>query len=268
MEPGAGRTRPAEHRAVPLRRPRHHSLPDRGTHAQRTILGVRAFFASRSPGRAPLRFPEHADRDQPCGLRKSGWNTGAGGDQFRPRPDGNGADGNDAGGHCSGQRFLGHVGVVEGTVSLVNPMSDANLRFSIVGTPIAGTALFCFLALGFVACGGGGGNQPVPFTPAGPNAQVVVTTGDQSQLLQPGPTVTFGTGGSQNSPVITVNEATRYQPIDGFGASLTDSSAWVIWNDLNSSQQSALMQQLFSPTAGIGLSFLRQPMGASDFAVN
>ena len=28
------------------------------------------------------------------------------------------------------------------------------------------------------------------------------------------------------------------------------------------------MQQLFSPTAGIGLSFLRPPMGATDFAVN
>jgi len=147
-------------------------------------------------------------------------------------------------------------------------MPNVKLRSSIVGTPIAGTALFCFLAFGLAACGGGGGNQPVPFTQTGPDAQVVVTTGDQSLLLHSGPTATFGTGGSQNSQVITVNEATRYQPIDGFGASLTDSSAWVIWNDLNSSQQAALMQQLFSPTAGIGLSFLRQPMGATDFAVN
>jgi len=87
-------------------------------------------------------------------------------------------------------------------------------------------------------------------------------------LLKPEPTISFGTGGSQSSPVITVNEATQYQSMDGFGASLNDSSAWLIWNDLNSSQRAALMQQLFSPTAGIGLSFLRQPMGASDFAVN
>ena len=94
------------------------------------------------------------------------------------------------------------------------------------------------------------------------------TTGDQALLLQSQAATTFGTGGTQNSPVITVNEGTQYQPIDGFGASLTDSSAWVIWNDLNASQQTALMQQLFSPTTGIGLSFLRQPMGASDFAVN
>jgi glucosylceramidase len=131
---------------------------------------------------------------------------------------------------------------------------------------VGGTPLVCLLAFSLAACGGG--NQRALFTPTGPNAQVVLTTGDQAMLLQPGPTVAFGTGGSQSSPVITVNEATQYQMMDGFGASLTDSSAWVIWNDLDSSQQAALMQQLFSPTAGIGLNFLRQPMGATDFAVN
>ena len=140
------------------------------------------------------------------------------------------------------------------------------------GIPFRGwiveTLLIILMALGLVACGGGAGNPSTGFNPTGPNAQVVVTTGDQAMLLQAGPAVTFGTGGSQSSQVITVNEATQYQPIDGFGASLTDSSAWVIWNDLTSSQQSTLLQQLFSPTAGIGLTLLRQPMGASDFAVN
>ena len=95
-----------------------------------------------------------------------------------------------------------------------------------------------------------------------------MTTGDQSKLLAMQPAAEFGTGGAEDPQVITVNETTRYQPIDGFGASLTDSAAWVIWNDLSSSQQSSLMQQLFSPAAGIGLSFLRQPMGASDFTVD
>jgi glucosylceramidase len=155
------------------------------------------------------------------------------------------------------------MGVVERAVSLVNSMSSVQFRPRVVGTP-----LVCLLALSLVACDGGGGNQSVPFTLTGPNAQVVVTTGDQAMLLEPEPTISFGTGGNQSSLVITVNEATQYQPMDGFGASLTDSSAWVIWNDLNSSQRAGLMQQLFSPTAGIGLTFLRQPMGATDFAVN
>jgi glucosylceramidase len=122
-------------------------------------------------------------------------------------------------------------------------------------------------AAGLVACGGGG-SPGQSFMPAGPSAQVVVTTGDRALLLAPQPQVSFGAGGTENSPVIAVNETTQYQVIDGFGASLTDSAAWVLWNDLDATERSALMQQLFSPTAGIGLNFLRQPMGATDFAVN
>jgi glucosylceramidase len=56
--------------------------------------------------------------------------------------------------------------------------------------------------------------------------------------------------------------------MDGFGGSLTDSSAWLIWNKLSASQQTTLMQQLFSPSSGIGISFLRQPMGATDFSAS
>jgi glucosylceramidase len=96
---------------------------------------------------------------------------------------------------------------------------------------------------------------------------VVETTGDRAQLLQSQPNATFGTGGTTPAVVITVNDTTKYQQMDGFGASLTDSAAWVVANKLTAAQQSALWQSLFSPTAGIGISFLRQPMGATDFSV-
>lgn len=152
------------------------------------------------------------------------------------------------------------MGVVEGSMRSADCMS--NIR---VDRKIVVISLTLFLALGLVACGG---NQTMTVATTGPNVQAVVTTGDQTMLLQPQSTVSFGTGGNQSSPVITVSDNNQYQEIDGFGASLTDSSAWVISNDLDSTQQAALMQQLFSPTAGIGLSFLRQPMGATDFAVN
>jgi len=98
--------------------------------------------------------------------------------------------------------------------------------------------------------------------------QVTVTTGDQSLLLAVRPSVSFGTGGDPATQLLSVNESLRYQPLDGIGASLTDSAAWVIANDLDAGQRDALMQELFSTTGGIGLGFLRQPMGASDFAVN
>jgi glucosylceramidase len=107
----------------------------------------------------------------------------------------------------------------------------------------------------------------------GPAVQVVETTSDQKMLLQTVPSVFFANNSSTasenlNNFVITVDPAIQYQQMDGFGASLTDSSAWLIWKKLNTSQQTTLMQQLFSPTSGIGLSFLRQPMGATDFSAS
>ena len=87
-------------------------------------------------------------------------------------------------------------------------------------------------------------------------------------LLQAQPSASFANGGSSSGLVVRVDATTQYQQMDGFGGSLTDSSAWLIWNKLSASQQTTLMQQLFSPSGGIGISFLRQPMGASDFSAS
>lgn len=64
---------------------------------------------------------------------------------------------------------------------------------------------------------------------------------------------------------IAIDPAVTFQEIDGFGASLTDSSAWLIYKFLNASERQAVLIDLFDPEDGIGLSYLRQPMGASDF---
>ncbi|MGB6473923.1 MAG: glycoside hydrolase family 30 beta sandwich domain-containing protein [Candidatus Sulfotelmatobacter sp.] len=101
--------------------------------------------------------------------------------------------------------------------------------------------------------------------------QIVETTGDRTMLLQTQPSVSFATAATaenSSSLVITVDNTMQYQQMDGFGGSLTDSSAWLIWKKLSVSQQTILMQQLFSPSSGIGISFLRQPMGASDFSAS
>ncbi len=63
---------------------------------------------------------------------------------------------------------------------------------------------------------------------------------------------------------IAVNPAVTYQEIDGFGASLTDSSAWLIHEFLTASERQAVLTDLFDPEEGIGLRYLRQPMGSSD----
>jgi glucosylceramidase len=111
-------------------------------------------------------------------------------------------------------------------------------------------------------------NPSTPIQSGGPSVQVFETTGDRTMLLQSQPSVSFATGGTSGTVVVTVDATTQYQQMDGFGGSLTDSSAWLIWNKLSASQQTTLMQQLFSPSGGIGISFLRQPMGATDFSAS
>jgi glucosylceramidase len=103
--------------------------------------------------------------------------------------------------------------------------------------------------------------------PAGPTVQVWLTTSDGSNQLTPQANLTFGSN-TGNSSTITVNEYQELQQMDGFGAAVTDSSAWLIYNKMSTSQRATLMQNLFSPTQGIGISFVRIPMGASDFSVN
>jgi glucosylceramidase len=68
--------------------------------------------------------------------------------------------------------------------------------------------------------------------------------------------------------VISIDESQTYQSIDGFGASLTDSSAWLLANAMTSAQRQAALKELFDPEVGIGLTYLRQPMGTSDFRVS
>jgi glucosylceramidase len=89
-----------------------------------------------------------------------------------------------------------------------------------------------------------------------------VTRGLQQQTP-----ISFGAGGSANQ-TITVDENTKYQQFTGAGASFTDTAAWLMNSSgaLSSATRTQVMQKLFDPTNGIGLSFLRNPMGASDLA--
>lgn len=102
--------------------------------------------------------------------------------------------------------------------------------------------------------------------PASAPVRVWLTTVDRSNLLteQAGGAFARPTG---SVPTVTVDESRRFQKMDGFGASLTDSSAWLLYNRMTPAQRTAAMARLFDPVEGIGLSYLRQPVGASDFAL-
>ena len=92
-----------------------------------------------------------------------------------------------------------------------------------------------------------------------------MTTGDQHKLLSHEPDATFSNADTAGHPTIVVDEATTYQEIVGFGAAITDASAINI-DRLEPDAREALLRDLFDPDSGIGLSFTRLTIGASDFS--
>jgi glucosylceramidase len=95
---------------------------------------------------------------------------------------------------------------------------------------------------------------------------VFVTTNDSSKLLAAQSNQVFATA-SGGSNVIVVDETQTFQLVEGFGASTTDSSAYLLKEVASPAALASTMSDLFTRTGnGIGLSFIRNPMGASDLA--
>jgi glucosylceramidase len=105
-----------------------------------------------------------------------------------------------------------------------------------------------------------------PLADASDAVQAWVTTADQNRLLAREPDTAFGTAAPLKIR-IEVDAGRRYQEMVGFGAAVTDSSAWLIENRLNATQRAALLKELFGRDGGLGLSFTRISIGASDFSL-
>src|SRR5208337_3139888 len=101
------------------------------------------------------------------------------------------------------------------------------------------------------------------------SVSVYQTTPDLLEALSQRQTLHFSVkaGAAESAPLITVDDAQRFQEIDGFGASLTDAAAWLFAKKLTPAQTDTAFKTLFSRKDGIALSFLRQPIGSSDLAV-
>jgi len=95
--------------------------------------------------------------------------------------------------------------------------------------------------------------------------QAWLTTGDQSRLMARGPDARFGRA-KPAATVIDIDPATRYQEMQGFGASITDASAYLIRQRMNPAQREGLLRELFGRNPGLGMSFTRLTIGASDFS--
>ncbi|MER7597157.1 ricin-type beta-trefoil lectin domain protein [Streptomyces hydrogenans] len=85
--------------------------------------------------------------------------------------------------------------------------------------------------------------------------------------LAPQAPLAFGPAGGGATHTITVDESTTYQQFEGGGASITDTTAHLLRGGaISAATRDEVMRRLFSPTDGIGLSFVRNPIGASDLS--
>ncbi|GAA4573996.1 ricin-type beta-trefoil lectin domain protein [Micromonospora coerulea] len=128
------------------------------------------------------------------------------------------------------------------------------------------------LALGLAA----GTVAPAPAPAAQAAGEIVnvwlTTTSDAggrtvTRGLQPQSPLSFATTSPAATHTVTVDENTRYQQFEGAGASITDTTAYLLrGGPVSATTRDEVMRKLFSPTDGIGLSFVRNPIGASDLS--
>lgn len=91
-----------------------------------------------------------------------------------------------------------------------------------------------------------------------------LTTTDKSALLSKQTELKAGSIVNNNYPTITIDTTKKYQTIDGFGFALTGGSAQHIMH-ITPENRKKLLHELFSTDGnGIGISYLRLSIGASD----
>jgi glucosylceramidase len=131
-----------------------------------------------------------------------------------------------------------------------------------------------FLGLIIVSLGGCGQKEtdlkpPPPTQPSSVGkAQVWATAGDQSKLLTKEEDISIIALGTADVPTITLSPSQKRQEVEGFGAALTGSSAYLINKKMSGGQRVAILSDLFDPQVGIGITYLRMTIGASDFSLS
>ncbi|MFM2361027.1 MAG: hypothetical protein RLY16_3020, partial [Bacteroidota bacterium] len=108
--------------------------------------------------------------------------------------------------------------------------------------------------------------DPVDTVPTVNEIDYWLTKGDASVLLTKQSGILGFVSNTNNYGTITVDSNSQYQTVDGFGYTLTDGSATLI-NGLPAATKQNLLQELFSNT-GLGVSYLRISLGASDLSAN
>src|ERR1700722_19237258 len=98
----------------------------------------------------------------------------------------------------------------------------------------------------------------------GREARLWLTTPDRTNVVAPQATSLHFSSETGQLPVLSVNDSQHFQIMDGFGFALTGGSAQLLIR-MGAAQRTALLKELFTNVGdGIGGSYLRVSIGASD----
>ena len=97
--------------------------------------------------------------------------------------------------------------------------------------------------------------------------RVWLTTNDRRVTLEEQRPLAFAGRSGPADAIVVIDEREKYQTIEGFGASFTDSAAYLLNQVALPAERDAAMRRLFTREGdAIGVSFVRNPMAASDLA--
>lgn len=98
----------------------------------------------------------------------------------------------------------------------------------------------------------------------GQESRLWLTTPDRTNLVAPQKSSLLFSSEVTKLPVLIVDDAQHFQTMDGFGFALTGGSAQLLMR-MGLTQRTTLLKQLLTTNGeGIGVSYLRVSIGASD----
>lgn len=100
----------------------------------------------------------------------------------------------------------------------------------------------------------------------GPSVELWLSTEDRRLQLARQPDVAMVPRGEADVDVV-IDVQKKFQTMAGFGAAMTDASAWLLQNRLSGFQRNLLLHELYGPPPNLNLNMMRLTIGASDFSL-
>jgi glucosylceramidase len=100
--------------------------------------------------------------------------------------------------------------------------------------------------------------------PKGPDISIYSSSSDGDRLTRK-QNIQFSSFNASLVDVITVDDKTRFQKIDGFGASFNE-AGMICLNSLGEKARDTVLKMLFDPGSGAGFNIMKSPIAACDFS--